>query len=112
MTPVPTKLQVASIASILLLIEVAACTIAQAAVEGGFNGAARAAALVAFACSNITNFLPKLGLLRSRFHYICDWAGFSLGAAIFLFLGISSYQESNFIMMALGGIFFSIGCFR
>ena len=104
--PVPTKLQVSCIASILLLIEFAACTIADAAVKGGSDDAAFAAALVMFTCFAIPCFLPKLGLLRSRFHVICDWAiVLSWGVWVTIEV-ILSFQQSYNGQLVLWGIAF------
>ena len=103
---VPTKVQVACIASILLLIEYAACYIAQAALKGesGVSISAYVAAIFLALTAAILCFLPKLGLLRSRLHVICDWANVSSGVALFIFQGILSYQQSDYIMLALCGI--------
>ena len=112
MTPhtvqVPTKLQVACIVSILLLIELAACCIALPAVNGGSVDSVSAATLsVGFACIAILSFLSKLGLQCSWFHGICGCACTSFLGIFNILQAIQSYQQSHYWMLAWTGITFT-----
>jgi hypothetical protein len=108
MTPVPTKLQVASIASILLIVAFAAPIIAVGAVgaveDGCTIGLCGIIALVLLIASfAILFFLRKLGLQNSRYHAICQWTCVSSWGVFAALQVMQSYQQSDYLSVVYWG---------
>ena len=106
-----TKLNLASIASIILLIAYSAVATAHLIVQGGspVEVCGNVASLLFVTDLAIIIILHKLGLWHSRYHVIACWAGLALWAVFLPTQIVLAHRSSDYLSLVLNG-FLSLIC--